>query len=192
MILRRPRATTTVTLFPNTERSRSQLTLDVGEVGEGDVMICGENFPLPGLRHIFSITSGWSVAIEHAAAYILASSNWRDASENFPDIWPELSHWIEDNIWRDLDAGDRRRLIAAAKSDAPIAQCPGVHPGIAAAESIGDLSRKTPFLHHDKRGIPSLRRIAGSFLREIADDGGPDSPLHKQRDRKSTRLNSSH
>src|SRR3546814_9506968 len=119
MILRRPRATTTVTLFPNTERSRSQLTLDVGEVGEGDVMICGENFPLPVLRHIFSITGGWSVAIEHAAAYILASSNWRDASENFPDIWPELSHWIEDNIWRDLDAGDRRRLIAAAKSDAP-------------------------------------------------------------------------
>src|SRR3546814_6192258 len=87
-----------------------QLTLDFDEFAERLERLCGENFPLPVLRHIFSITGGWSVAIEHAAAYILASSNWRDASENFPDIWPELSHWIEDNIWRDLDAGDRRRL----------------------------------------------------------------------------------
>src|SRR3546814_20507428 len=63
-----------------------QLTLDFDEFAERLERLCGENFPLPVLRHIFSITGGWSVAIEHAAAYILASSNWRDASENFPDI----------------------------------------------------------------------------------------------------------
>src|SRR3546814_10579484 len=66
-----------------------QLTLDFDEFAERLERLCGENFPLPVLRHIFSITGGWSVAIEHAAAYILASSNWRDASENFPDIRSE-------------------------------------------------------------------------------------------------------
>src|SRR3546814_10256654 len=69
-----------------------QLTLDFDEFAERLERLCGENFPLPVLRHIFSITGGWSVAIQDAAAYILASSNWSDATENFPAIWPDLSH----------------------------------------------------------------------------------------------------
>src|SRR3546814_14055732 len=37
-----------------------QLTLDFDEFAERLERLCGENFPLPVLRHIFSITGGWS------------------------------------------------------------------------------------------------------------------------------------